>query len=90
MSPMRWFVVVLFIASPVSVGAAFWALSSHSITPAAVAGALVVGAAFGRPGSVTRQGGRVVSKRAGYDYALLAMGAAYVGVVAGIIAYTTH
>ena len=52
-------------------------LLSHSITPALVAGCLVVAAAFGRPSSVTRRSGRLVRTRVSYDYVLLATGAVY-------------
>jgi hypothetical protein len=82
--------MVLVIATPICIGAAFWGLSSHSITPALVAGCLVVGAAFGRPGSVTRRSGRLVRTRVSYDYVLLATGAVYIGVVAGVIDYANH
>jgi hypothetical protein len=90
MSPSRWFVVVLVIATPICMGAAFWGLSLHSLTPSVVAGCLVIGSAFGRPGSATRESGRVVRKRVSYDYVLLATGAVYVGVVAGVIDYANH
>jgi hypothetical protein len=81
---------VLVIATPICIGPALRGLSSHSITPAAVAGCLVIGAAFGRPGSVMRQSGRVVRSRVGYDYVLLATGTVHVGVVAGVIDYVNH
>ena len=82
--------VVLLIAAPLCAGAARWGLSSHSTTPAVVAGALVIGAAFGRPGSSARRSGRVVRRRAGFDYALLATGALYIGVIAGVIDHANH
>ena len=90
MSRLRWFVVVVLIATPVCAGAALWGLSSHSTTPAVVAGAFVIGAAFGRPGSATNRSGRVLRGRAGFDYALLVTGAVYIGAVAGVIDFANH
>lgn len=89
-APFRWFAIVSLIAVPVCAGGALWSLSSHSIVPAAVAGALVIGAAFGRPGSAANRRASAARRRASLDYALLAMGAAYIGVMAGMLDYANH
>ncbi len=90
MSPKRWFFIVIAVAVPIFVVAAIVSLNISSPIPAGIAGAATMGAAFGRPGAGMWVSGKWVQSRTSWDNALIAIGAVYAGLLAGITYYNTH